>query len=290
MLYGYGYVNNHVPTLKATVMGANGGGSSYDVDAQAFITAASITDVTQKNAVNKLVLDLKSANIWTKMKVIYPFIGGTASQHKFNLKDPRDLDAAFRLTFFGGGTHTSDGYVMNGSDSYANTFFNPSLISGWKDNHNLSIYLKTQTPSGSGWHLGYGYTTTGDPLYGLAVRRETTDELIYDSGNYSQNGRVSTTITDARGFWSVNALASNDRRIYKNGTSFTLSFLVTVSGTTPNDTMTIGAMNGTSGSSKYYLSGVNSFTSFSDNMSSTEVANFNTAVSIFQTSLGRQNP
>ena len=31
------------------------------------------------------------------MKAIYPFVGGTATTHKFNLKDPADINAAFRL-------------------------------------------------------------------------------------------------------------------------------------------------------------------------------------------------
>ena len=285
-MYGYGILNNHVPTLKATAM--RGGSSSGDADALAFITNAGITDTTQKSAINTLVTDLKNYGIWTKTKAIYPFVGGTASQHRFNLKSPGTSASDFYLTFFGGGTHTSNGYVMNGVDSYANTSFNPSLISGWKDNHNLSIYLKTETPIGDGWHLGYGFTTTGNPLYGLAIRRNTTNALIYDSGNFTQNGRLQLTITDAKGLWSANALASNDRRVYKNGTSFGESFS-TVSGTLPDDVMTIGAINGTGGALKYYLSGINSFTSFSDNMSSIEVANFNTAVTSFQTTLGRQN-
>ena len=72
-----------------------------DPDAQAFITAAAITDPTQQAAINTLVVDLKGYSIWTKMKALYPFVGGTASAHKFNLKDPRDLDSAFRLVFSG---------------------------------------------------------------------------------------------------------------------------------------------------------------------------------------------
>lgn len=91
------------------ILGINGilAGRGADADALAFITAANITDTTQKSAVTQLVTDLKSANIWTKMKAIYPFVGGTASSHRFNLKDPRDLDVAFRLVFNGGWTHSS---------------------------------------------------------------------------------------------------------------------------------------------------------------------------------------
>ena len=53
------------------------------------------------------------------MKALYPFVGGTATSHKFNLKDPRDLDAAFRLQFNGGWTHNSNGVTPNGTNGYA---------------------------------------------------------------------------------------------------------------------------------------------------------------------------
>jgi hypothetical protein len=102
--------------------------AAYDPDAQAFITAAAITDVTQQGAINTLVLALKGYSIWTKFKAIYPIVGGTASQHKYNLKDPRDLDAAFRLVFNGGWTHSSTGAQPNGVNGYADTKFTPSAV------------------------------------------------------------------------------------------------------------------------------------------------------------------
>jgi hypothetical protein len=52
--------------------------------------------------------------------------------------------------------------------------------------------------------------------------------------------------------------------------------------------MYIGAMKGSSGSSNLYLGGVNSFTTIGDGLTSTEAANFYTAVQIFQSTLGRQ--
>ena len=86
-----------------------------DDDAGAFLQAANIQDSTQQAAINQLVLDLKDAGLWTKFYAIYPFIGGTASTHKWNLKDPRDLNAAYRLTFSGGITHSSGGIKGKGS-------------------------------------------------------------------------------------------------------------------------------------------------------------------------------
>jgi hypothetical protein len=54
------------------------GVAPVDADAQAFITAAAITDPTQQAAINTLVVDLKGYNVWSKMKAIYPFLGSTA--------------------------------------------------------------------------------------------------------------------------------------------------------------------------------------------------------------------
>lgn len=39
-----------------------------------------------EESINELVKDLKSNNLWDKMKAIYPFVGGTVSSHRFNLK------------------------------------------------------------------------------------------------------------------------------------------------------------------------------------------------------------
>ena len=53
-----------------------------------------------------LVTSLKQTNLWNKMLIIYPFVGGNANSHKFNLKDPRDDNGAFRLQFSGGMTNS----------------------------------------------------------------------------------------------------------------------------------------------------------------------------------------
>ena len=101
-----------------------------DTDATSFITAAAITNTEQQTAINTLVNELKLCGVWNKMKAIYPFVGGTAHAHKFNLKDPRDLNEAFRLTFSGGWTHSATGALPNGTTGYANTYLNPYVVFG----------------------------------------------------------------------------------------------------------------------------------------------------------------
>lgn len=102
--------------------------SSFDADAQLFITNAGITDATQQNALNTLVVSLKTYGIWTKIKAFYPFLGGSAFSHKFNLKSPFDLDTSYRLAFFGGVTHSANGVQGNETNGYYKTFINPSVV------------------------------------------------------------------------------------------------------------------------------------------------------------------
>ena len=99
-------------------------GPSLDPDAQAFLTAAGITDATISGAIDTLVIQMKADNIWTKMKAIYPLVGGTDNTHKWNLKNPTDSDPAFRLTFNGGITHDVNGITSNGVNGYAETYLN----------------------------------------------------------------------------------------------------------------------------------------------------------------------
>jgi hypothetical protein len=85
-----------------------------DADAFAFVEAAGVTGETQQSAINNLVTGLKANSIWDKMIAIYPFIGGTAFSHKYNLKNPADTNSAYRILFSGGVIHSSKGVIFNG--------------------------------------------------------------------------------------------------------------------------------------------------------------------------------
>jgi hypothetical protein len=183
---------------------------SFDPDAQAFITAAAITDNTQQNAINTLVLALKGYSIWTKFKAIYPIVGGTASQHKFNLKDPRDLDAAFRLTFATGLTHSATGILPNGVNGYANTYFN--VFSQLAQNDLCGTYYSRTNSSINGRDFGVNDVSFNQAFY-LLIKNAV--------GNYAIRVNTSTTtantMADSRGFFAINRLNATNQQLYRNG-------------------------------------------------------------------------
>ena len=253
-----------------------------DADALAFISAAGITDPTQQSAVNQLVLDLKAASIWTKMKAVYPFVGGSASAHKWNLKDPQDTNGAYRLSFSGGWTHSSTGATPNGTNATASTFWEMNDVAGRVDNFHMSYYSRTQNPSGDGWVIGRGDTNDGDPLYGLAIKRGGSNLRIFDPANLFY--RISSTETDGRGFYVGSATANNARVFYKNAGSIGSGSSVSAHATFTGYPVYLGAMNGPT---VLYQNNECGFSSFGDGLNGTEVTALNNAVTTFQTTLSR---
>jgi len=252
---------------------------AVDPDAQAFITAASITNPTQQSAINQLVVDLKGYGVWSKMKALYPFVGGTAAQHKWNLKDPRDLDAAFRLVFSGGWTHSANGATPNGTNAYADTFFNQTTNFTSTSNASIGVYLRTNNAS-TGADMGAG--DTGSARQGM---------LIFSSfgGTYYGCAMGDTFIgpaptnNDSRGFYSV-VRNAGVQSLHKRG-NITLNVSETEAvGSVTNETIWVGG--GTSGGYNF-SSRETAFNFIGDSLSQTEIDNYYTAVQAFQTTLGR---
>jgi len=127
--------------------------NQFDPDAGAFINVTGISGL-EAQAVNQLVNNLKSAGLWGLMKVIYPMVGGTAFTHKFNLVNPQDTDAAFRLNFVGGWTHSSSGAKPDGvAGTYANTFFVPN-VNFPSSNQHISYYSFTNNAASEDVEIG----------------------------------------------------------------------------------------------------------------------------------------
>ncbi len=125
--------------------------SGFDPDAWVFIQNAGIIDNTQESAINNLVIQLKLDSLWGKFYAIYPMVGGTASTTKWNLKDPRDLDAAYRLTFYGSPIYSPEGVLLPTLDDYADTHFRDNFFA--YNDASISYYSTTQN-SISGYDMG----------------------------------------------------------------------------------------------------------------------------------------
>jgi len=249
---------------------------AFDSDAQAFLSAAGITGATETAAVNTLVTSLKGYGIWSKMKAIYPFVGGTASTHKYNLKDPRDLDAAFRLVFNGGWTHSSTGATPNGTNGYADTKLIPSANLSLNSTH-LSYYSRTNI-SQEGVDMGT-WQVTDKMCYLLYTYNGTAYKAINRAESVSGSNFTPTT-----GLLIGNRPNSSTEKYYHKGVL--IDTLTTSSGGLSTIPIYIGAFN--NGSASQFITKQTAFNSIGDGLTDTEASNLYTAVQAFQTSLSRQ--
>jgi hypothetical protein len=245
-----------------------------DPDAQAFITAAAITDPTQQAAINTLVVDLKGYSIWSKMKGIWPFVGGTATTHKWNLKDPRDLDAAFRLVFAGDVIHSSNGALFNSVT--ANGFADTKLASNGtlaQNSTHFSAYSRTNNASG-------GYIMANGSASASGESKMFT--RWFDNNCYSgvnTFGQVPTANSDSRGYFIANRISATQHSVVIRGTK--IDFNTNSSGLNTNTFRICSALNVS------YDNKQIAFTSIGDGLTATELSNLNTAVVAFQTTLSR---
>lgn len=115
--------------------------NQFDPDAGAFINATGIGGI-EAVAINNLVNQLKSVDIWRKLQIAYPLVGTTSFTQKFNLVNPVDSTAANALTFVGSGTHSRDGYQTNGTNAYANTNRLGTAIGSSNTNVHVSAFVK----------------------------------------------------------------------------------------------------------------------------------------------------
>lgn len=246
-------------------------GITTDSDAQAFITAAAITNETQKAAINTLVTDLKGYSIWSKMKALYPIVGGTAATHKFNLKDPRDLDAAYRLVFSGGWTHSSTGALPNGTNGYADTKLVSQGTLSLNSTH-VSVYSRTNTNTLA---PAIGNVTGGvSGEISMWLNFANTTYLRVNSSTVSLIANI-----DSRGMFIGNRINSTQVNLSIRGTQTTFS---QNSDNLYPQPIQLGGVNPNNFDNKQLA-----FASIGDGLTSQNMTDLTTAVNAFQTTLGR---
>lgn len=244
-----------------------------DNDAFNFLTAAGITNTTQRNAINKLVIDLKYYGLWTKQRAIYPVVGGVAASHAVNLKTP----GTYNLTFTAGWTHSSTG--MTPLNAYADTGFNPSITN--TNNNHISFYSRTNINESS-VDMGI-YSSAGGGTY-FDIESRISDVAYF--GNHVANIYASFSNTNSTGFYINTRTSNNLQKIYKNNVFQIQQTSTTTGGLDGN--IYIGTRNRIGLSIINYSTKQCAFASIGDGLTDTDALNFYNIVQRYQTNLSRQ--
>ena len=262
-------VANNFNSLKSRY-----GYTNYTPRTTAFAAATGITDTTILNALNTFDTGLISNGLASKMKALYPFVGGTATTHKYNFMDARDLDAAFRLTFNGGWVHSNTGAKGNGTNTYANTFLN-ALTSISPSDNSFSIY-KQLTETKNECYIRVGWATNG----GTGGESQLMNYSPWTS--FSSSGTADQAIVGSgKGMYIVNR-DLNNLSLFKNTTK---TLTTNTYKTHPNATYIIGNGNDYP---QYVMNNALSFIHIGNGLTDTDASNLYTLVQAMQTSLSRQ--
>lgn len=243
-------------------------GPSYGALTTAWIAATGETDLTILGALNTLESDLTTYGLTSKMKALYPMVGGTDTKHKFNFMDARDLDAAYRLVFNGGWTHSSTGAKPNGTNAYADT----KLLASTKlstSNAHISSYIRTTPNAG---------VLMGDNTLNCFLQ-------LGGGGLYGSLASAYSVVTQPpnAAFYMVNKPTSTSQKLIRNSTIL-LSDGRANTGYSSSQNIFLGSYN----ASNTFSDAEIALSSIGESMTDSEASNFYTAIQAFQTTLGRQ--
>ena len=213
-----------------------------------------------------------------------------SNQFKYNLVNPLDTDAAFRLTFAGGWTHASTGATPNGVNAYANTFLTPSvsLVDASLSYYSRTSTVENGTGDANGIVIGVREGAANNTLQ-LRVKSNPSNfnDFMYTKSGTSSNNLGRAVDSSGLGLFS-GALDATSSKIYKNGVNITTSNL-SYTRSTPALPLYIGSLNNKGVSAEYTLK-ESAFAHIGDTLNATEMANLYTRVQAYQTALNRQIP
>ena len=245
--------------------------SGYDPDAQAFFdrvtTAGGTLTTTEQNATNQLVLDMKSAGIWSAMKAIYPMVGASAAACAQNLKS-----SSFTGTFTSGWTFASTGVTPNGTNAYMDTGVNLNTMNSISD---MSYGYYCRTNNTSNGSFGWGAPTSLSPFNEFWIRYTDGQKYGYISDAANDGGAVS----DCRGFNAMSRTGLTTKFIQLKSTIVTYTSLATGTLASRNFIFARGGQG--------YENRENALGFIGNGITSTQMSNFNTSVEAFQTTLSR---
>lgn len=242
-----------------------------DPDALAFFsrvtTAGGSLTLTEQQAVNQLVLDMKSYGVWSSMKAVYPMVGASAAACAQNLKS-----SSFTGTFSSGWTFASTGAAPNGTSAFMNSTLNPSISLSQNSTH-ISYYTRTNVNSNT-----YEIGARSSFFLDLAIRYGGTTY----GGVYAGESQFSDS--DSLGLYQSNRIVSNEQTVWKNGVKKVTGGLT--SNAPMNLSVYLGAYNNSGSASNFSIKEC-AFSSIGDGLTDTQSANFYTAVQTFNQTLNR---
>lgn len=249
---------------------------SYDADATAYFAAAGITDTTEKDAVNQLVLDLKGtgstpngSDIWNDAVAIYPISPTSLNASTYNLRDT----TTYNLTWYNSPIHSSTGVAINGANQYADTSVIPSVALTTNDLTVAARITATSLGTSIGAYVNNSTLIRPLPSYG--------GNFLFDCNTTSV--RVSAPNTNLDAFYTAVRRTSTDAEIYVDATSLGTN-TNTNTGSNPTVSLFLGASSN-NGAPVVLTAGIIKFGIIGNGMTDNQVADLYDAQNRYQSNV-----
>ena len=203
-----------------------------------------------------------------------------SSQFKYNLVNPVDSDAAFRLVFNGGWTHSSNGATPNGTNGYADTKLNDSILT--PNSSHMSYYSRTNVLAGT-YDIG-AFNGTKGIWFGLRNQIVTGFFTggIFQTGT---SGEASVANSDSRGYYVGGKNGNTTVKFYKNGAN--VVSIAKADATATNTSIYLASLNQNGTPSFGFSTKQCAFSTIGDGLLDAEAAALYSHVQNFQLALNR---
>lgn len=263
--------------------------STFDANAQAYINAVIAAGGTlssgNQNAINDLYVSLKANSLYTELKYMYPFMGGTPASHAVCGINP--TSGSYTITWGAGLTgsapHTSAGVNTLTFKGYGSLAVNTATIHSSVNSVTLGTYVSTATTNDLGFVIGKtSDSTNATQRYQMNVPFDSN--IVYTGIGLANFATYNNTVAPV-GRWIGSRTSSTSLTLYKNGSS--------VATNTVNNT---GALSGippqffsidNSLTASNLFDGVCGFMFAGNGLSGAQVSTLDGILSTFLTAIGR---
>lgn len=221
----------------------------------AFVTAAGYTNPALILAFDKHIKYLKDNNLFTLIHAEYhlvhdltgsPTNAQMLNQMKFNLVNPVDSNAAFRLAYILNPTASNLGVKCNGSTQYMNTFLVPNSVLSLNQT-TIGVYCNDTSNKAGAAEIGCTSPSPSSWLW-------SSPRFGGSAGNYGAlndggSGTFSLVDSNVNGLICINRTTSTQLRQRRNGAQ-TFAINVT-SSTLPTNSIFLGGIQNNAGTVSY---------------------------------------
>ena len=243
----------------------------------AVVAAGGSVGATQRGYVNTLITSLKAHSLWTIQERIWLHASENIKQATIDIVNLGVATEVSSPSFT-----ASQGYTGNGSSSYLDT--------GWSSGSNytqnsasISAYIRTSRAGNNNYaalaRVDTATTGTSDMIWPLSG-----GVFSYDVNDGAFSNQPANT--NAQGFWTASRTGASTLALYKNSNSTAFGTATTASGSLASNTNFYIGARSNNNSAEWFSTDQIAITTIGAGMSAANVAQFQTDLNAYMTSLG----